>query len=291
MPYKKLIKSVLLVSALLTMIFGPMLATKPGEILNPNGFPSGKHYNLNIIGKKSNFVCPEQEYDEFGNPIYGNVIFVPENGQGIQILMQSGKKGKKVKGIPTLQVIDPCTALFDSDEAIVQLPKNEFGYDVYARALATPTDNPWMTVEPSLFAVEDENGNSLIWLGIVTPTGFVSSWAEFTRMKGKPTAIEITDLFMWTGKVCYLIDDPAYCDPCTLEEVCAIDEDGDGYYDRYEPLNEFGECDLGTKINVWCKTYDQPTWVFNVADFVTYLWDVNNNGLKLLQIRFYPRSN
>ncbi len=178
MPNKKLIKSLLLVSALLTMIFGPMLATKPGEILNPNGFPSGKHYNLNIIGKKSNFVCPELEYDEFGNPIYGNVIFVPENGQGIQILMQSGKKGKKVKGIPTLQVIDPCTALFDSDEAIVQLP-----------------------------------------------------------------------------------------------------------------LNEFGECDLGTKINVWCKTYDQPTWVFNVADFVTYLWDVNNNGLKLLQIRFYPRSN
>ena len=27
----------------------------------------------------------------------------------------------------------------------------------------------------------------------------------------------------------------------------------------------------------------------NVADFVEYLWEVNNQGVKLLQVRFYPR--
>ena len=56
-----------------------------------NGAPSGAHYNLNIIGKKDGFTCPEQEYDEFGDPIYGNVVFVPEDGEGIQILMESGR--------------------------------------------------------------------------------------------------------------------------------------------------------------------------------------------------------
>ena len=282
---KAVVRRIALVLTFLFLVLGLTMATKPGQDVNPNGFPSGEHYNLNIIGKKPGFVCEAPISGE-----YGNVIFVPENGQGIQIFMQSGKKGKRVDAITELQVIDPCTAAFDGDEAIVQLPKNEFGYDVYARALAKPTDNPWMSVEPSLFAVEDENGNALIWLGIVTPTGFVSNWAEFHRTKGKSTAIDITDIFMWAGKVCYLIADPSYCDPCTAEWVCAIDEDSDGYYDRYEPLNADGECDLGVKIQVWCKTYDVPTWVFNIADFVTYLWDVNNNGLKLLQVRFYPRS-
>jgi len=65
----------------------PAYATKPAEDVNPNGFPNGEHYNLNIIGKKDRFTCPEQEYDEFGDPIYGNVVFVPQNGEGIEIFM------------------------------------------------------------------------------------------------------------------------------------------------------------------------------------------------------------
>ena len=102
-------------------------ATKPGEDVNPNGFPSGPHYNLNIHGKKAEFTCPEQKYymeisvcpgdvcgeyvvgqlvetcsDDFtcsetSDPIYGNSIFVPENGDRIQIYMQSGKVGGKGK--------------------------------------------------------------------------------------------------------------------------------------------------------------------------------------------------
>jgi len=67
-----------------------------------NGFPSGPHYNLNIIGKKDLFTCPPQELDTNGAPIYGNVIFVPEMTNGnpavqdpTQIVFESGLKGPR----------------------------------------------------------------------------------------------------------------------------------------------------------------------------------------------------
>src|SRR5210317_1749036 len=79
-------------------------ATKPGEQVNPNGFPSGEHYNLNIHGKKAEFTCPGVELDEFGNPIYGNSIFLILDGAG-EILMESGSgKGKRTESVATLQV-------------------------------------------------------------------------------------------------------------------------------------------------------------------------------------------
>ncbi len=81
-----------------------------------NGFPSGPHFNLNIIGKKDGFTCPAQEYLN-GNPVYGNVIFVPEVTKNnpslqdpVQIIFESGLKGpKSAPTITELQVRDWCT--------------------------------------------------------------------------------------------------------------------------------------------------------------------------------------
>src|SRR5512135_168605 len=125
----------LLVLTALFLAFSLTRATAPGRNVNPNGFPRGEHYNLNILGKNADFTCPGPELDEFGNPAYGNVIFVPQNGLDIRILMQSGLTGKTKTGelITDLRVVDPCTAPFDGDEAVLQLPANPYGYDVYAR--------------------------------------------------------------------------------------------------------------------------------------------------------------
>jgi hypothetical protein len=38
---------------------------------------------------------------------------------------------------------------------------------------------------------------------------------------------------------------------------------------------------------VYCNEYVDE-WVFNIGDFVEYLWNLDNNGVKLLQVRFYP---
>ena len=325
----------MLFSVVLFLSFGSAYATKPGKEVNPNGFPSGPHYNLNIHGKKAEFTCPEQKYYmeiticpdgvcgeyEVGQlvetcpvgftceltdvPIYGNSIFVPEDGQGIQIYMQSGKvggKGNKAEALPLneLWAIDPC-AVFDEDGAIIQLPPGE--YDVYARALAKPTENPNMTVTPGLVAAEDENGNDLVYLGLVTETGWQTPTETFTRNKGKSKAIPITGLFEWSGEVCYFGEPP---EGFTGTETthCCYDKDIDGIYDYccYEgngtpdyqvdecsgDLTDFvvGEC---TEIDTYCNEYVDPEWVFNIADFVNYLWNTDNNGLKLLQVRFYPR--
>lgn len=314
---------------------GSALATKPGQDVNPNGFPSGPHYNLNIHGKKAEFKCPEQEYysqitgcpdgicgiyslnelvkdcpdgyicEQTNIPIYGNSIFIPEDGEEIEVYMQSGKvggKGKKAGALPQdeLWAIDPC-AVFDGDGAVIQLPPGE--YDVYARALAKPTDNPYMTVSPSLVAVEDEFGNDLVYLGLVTETGFHTQSESFTRKKGKSVAIPITGLFEWTGEVCYFDDlgDPSAFDytqenccmdyePDGIYDYCCYDSDEDGNYTIDECSGDlsgfiYGDC---TVFTTYCNSYTQE-WVFNIADFVTYLWNTDNNGLKLLQVRFYPR--
>jgi hypothetical protein len=261
------------------------LAVKPGEEVNPNGFPSGPHYNLNIIGKKVGFTCPGLEYDEYGQPIYGNVIFIPENDNGIEIYMQSGK-GKKAEAIPELQVIDPCAT--DGTKAVMQLPKNDAGYRVYARALATPTGTRRIATSPELVTVRDENGNILVFMGTLSANGFETSDGYIYRKKGKSRALDITRLFQWAGDVCS-IDEP-FEDGLTLTQYCAGDPDGDGNTD-FILLPDTGVCpdDYPDPYNLYCKTYPE-TWVFNIGAFVEYLWSMNNEGVKLLQIRFYPNG-
>lgn len=157
------------------------LAGKPaGEdgIYLGNGFPSGPHFNLNIIGKKDSFTCPQPQYEwtitgttdghsdghvvgqtinaescpaghtcDQGPQVFGNVIFVPRvqaAGPGgepvpIDILMESGAKGPKgATETTSLQVTDWCSEQFDGDAATLRLPRDPDGYAVFARILAKP---------------------------------------------------------------------------------------------------------------------------------------------------------
>ncbi len=262
--------------------------------VNPNGFPSGPHYNLNIIGKKAGFTCPSPELDANGNPVYGNVVFVPENGSSdsIQILFESGLKGpKSAPTITELQVTDPCTGFTQGDSAKILLPPNSAGYRVYARALAKPTDNPYMVINPDLVSAQDELGNDLYFLGSLGSFNYFS-WGTNTiyRMKGKSQGVDITPLFEFTGEVCYLSTDPGLT--YTEKQVCVLDSNADGIYEDMIPADfitytETG-CPVGYSLTTaYCAAYTQ-SWVFNIADFVDYLWGLDNNGLKLLQVRFYP---
>jgi hypothetical protein len=299
--HHKTVLGVIVVLAISFFTIGSALATKPGEEVNPNGFPSGEHYNLNVIGKKDGFTCPDQEYDESGNPIYGNVVFVPEEGPA-KIYMESGKengKGKKAEALDTvteLRVTDPCA--FDQGGAVIQLPKNGAGYRVYARALAKPSDEPDIQITPQLVAVEDEYGNDLVYLGLVTDDGFETPYVSFTRKKGKSIAVDISGLFLWSGSVCYL-DQLLYeeqelgFEVAETKDLCCTDSDGDGVFDECiaAPVDEYGNllsCPTGYSSQLaFCYEYTDE-WVFNIGDFVNYLWDTENNGVKLLQVRFYP---
>lgn len=293
------------------LVAGSALAVKPDKKVDrSNGFPSGPHYNLNIIGKKWTFQCPEpQNYwrviqDNNGDedegelvkacdseddceatnePIYGNVIFIPEDGQDIKIYMQSGK-GKKAAAIPDLQVIDPCAT--DGTEAVMQLPRNDAGYRVYARALAKPTGTRKIATTPELVMVEDENGNPLVFLGTLSANGFETPDGYIYRRKGKSRALDITRLFEWSGLVCS-IGEP-FEDGLAPTLYCGGDPDDNGTID-FIPLPETGICpaDYPVLYELYCKEYPE-TWVFNIGAFVEYMWNMDNNGVKLLQVRFYP---
>jgi hypothetical protein len=265
-----------------------VLAEKPGPVMDKsNGFPSGEHFNLNIIGKKDGF-NPHEEQTDGTTDSYGNVVFVPENGEGA-IYMESGK-GKKFEEVLQLRVLDNWAG--DADGARLQLPKNEAGYRVYARALGKPGDRDLTSIglTPGLGLVQDENGNDLYYLGLVTDGGFETSYQEFERRKGKSKAIDISGLFKWYGEICYFFEeDPG--EGYYTKEICCVDMESDECV-RYGVVGEEDVVCLegSDPVIVYCKDYttDPVPWIFNIAEFVEYLWSTNNNGTKLLSVRFYP---
>jgi hypothetical protein len=325
---------------LMTGVYVFLAAPSASAQVNPNGFPSGEHFNLNIISKKTDYHCSLAE-DEYGNPVYGNVIFVPE-GEDVQIKMQSGKiKGNKLSDLgDTLQVIDPCAGFLydttDDSAAILQLPPHNAGYSVFARMVGTPSGN--MEIEPGLDYVMDDEGNYLWWYAGEVGQGFsckdqtIDPHQKGSQGKGntgKSTAVDITCLFEWSGEVCYLDPDlsgQSYCGECIgwdalnpgecieyadceqrnlcCEECCDTGDDAccgmagtcDGlcvdseltYYDHCEIPTSLEPviCEIGDPVEVSCKVYETPVWVFNIADFVQYFWDAVQNG-KVLQVRFY----
>lgn len=276
---------------------GVALSIEPPPAQNPNGFISGSHYNLNIIGKKEGFTCPVPVPGE-----YGNVIYVPENGNNININMQSGK-ASRFATVPELQVTDAC--VFEPDAtagndyaAMVQLPKSAKGYWVFARTLAKPGIDRSMSIHPSLNMVQDDLGNELWYLGSLGPDGTVCVennlgliTCSLTRVKGKSTAMNITGIFDWSGSVCYFTEPASYTE--TKQLCCSqADTDGDGlpeYLGCYPAADQTLPACLPGEVlaTTYCSTYANE-WVFNIGDFVEYLWNIDNQGIKLVQVRFYP---
>jgi hypothetical protein len=236
------------------------------EVLQAEGL-SGDHHTLNIHGKKSDF--NKQDCTAEPDPLtgeYGNNIFMPSNSgeTSNQILIVSGKgKGSKKEEISAYGVRDTCTNEFDGDAAEVVLPPNDKGYFVVARVLGKPTDDPSLTLNSGdLMFVEDESGNDLLVLGLVTPTngGWQTPSVELTRTKGKTTAVDITGLFLWSGSVCYF-DTTNYCteeDPCADRQFCCTDDDLDGYYDA---------CNEATEVErlCWCNVGYVCRWKFQAG--------------------------
>lgn len=136
-------------AALVVAFSAPADAGKPrnggGDFLG-NGFPSGPHFNLLLLGKKDHFSCPapvfevladgngdgdlgaaqtqaqcDAEGDTCGAQVFGNVVFMPRKddplssnyADPITILIESGRKGPKSSPAASeLEVTDWCTESF-----------------------------------------------------------------------------------------------------------------------------------------------------------------------------------
>lgn len=279
----------------------PVASTSVWSALKARGL-QGEHFTLNIHGKSGSF--NKQDCTAVPDPVtgeYGNNIFVPSYSNETvnnQILMVSGNaKGSWAATNQTYGVRDACTAPFDGDAAELTLPANEKGYYVTARVLGKPTDDPQLTLRGDLMWVNDELGNDLLVLGLVTDNGFQTPSGTYTRTAGKVKAVDITGLFNWNGSVCYF--NPAnYCySPtgtytCTNKNMCCTDADANGVYesctDAVLDIEGGAYCASGTLQSLACQDYVNE-WVFNIGDFVGYMWDTYTDGnFKLANIRFYP---
>ena len=67
-------------------------------------------------------------------------------------------------------------------------------------------------------------------------------------------------------------------------DSCCVDKNSDGIFDECSPMADDSLCEGA---QACCAEYLNE-WVFNIGAFIEDLWSMDNNGTKLLQVRFYP---
>ncbi len=316
---KRILMAILTAAMLITLLAGSssVMAAKPDGsdgskdvIAMSNGFPSGEHFNLNIHGKKADYI---------GDPTPGgSSVFILEYGDStIQYITN------KKASLDTLYVLDPLAEAFDGDAAQVQLPYEQEGYYVFGRILAKP-DNGNTKTESNIIlypnsvvaACNDTDPSNpdfpyytecpedpLLALGlIVGPNLYVTDNEtyvrfdpEVTKGKGNSKATDITDLFTYTGWVVNDALDANLDGVIDINDVPLGDYDVDALTPDNRDYNNDG-FENEADVEAWLTDmelagmawYFENEWILNIADLVITEQGLTNDGTKLLQIRFYP---
>ena len=245
---KKILFSILVGGLVLSLGSGTALAVK--DLAGSNGFPSGRHYNLNIIGVPMDKEVPDMKGSN------RHTIFVPLNS-GEDVARQVKIKYVTDPADPeSFRVLDGNAT--DDNEAIIQVPYeycNDYdagcidllSFEVYARALGKPGPTTGAIVtaecEYKLEVVDPDGTEGLTCEDTLLMGSFVAK-----RPGKKPITQDITNVFRATGCLDY--------------------------------AGEIGFCDTG-------DLEFRNIWIFNIEELDSYMWDYDNNGLKLLQVRFY----
>ncbi len=323
-----------------------------------NGFPSGPHLNLNMHGRILGWGGCQDVTG--GDPLGGN-INIPLYDEG-SITFVSNKKSS----VTGMTVWDNCTENVnpadDTDPAVVQLPKNDAGWYVYVRILATPNNSQnegdpssiILTPDPSVLSMcndsstpiagfedflscDDTNEFGLMPIAVINDGGLldesgvqVQKWEGSGKGKGRTFAVDMTDQFMWSGIACNEDLDSNDSGTITLADFDVVDlGDGvvnatdvqklldDGLITTNDPALITGEDILllitgstdgvisGSPVDDTTSFFafldlinecvvvdeDNAIWVFNAADLVIYGLDVDNDGAKTTQIRFYDAGS
>lgn len=259
--------------------------------------------------------CPDSYTCVQGDQVFGNVINVSRNPADANgILWESGGKGPKSSPeVQTLEVVDWCTKPFDGSDAQLRIPKDSEGYMVFARLTGKPGNgDTQVAIDGCLQSVSDETGNDMMMLGLVTTDGqsYVPNCATGTsdpvtlvrydgpNGKGASKATDITRLFEWSGTTYQFLD----AETCSAEaegciNLCCPDGNGDGVFNgeclprEADPITgQLPACAVGYTPVAAQGTVYENAWVFNIGDFVEYLWNLENDGTYNIKVRLYPLS-
>jgi hypothetical protein len=276
------------------------------------------------------FICPTDAEYESETPDKNVIYVPRGPDRDIGVLVESGRRGPKNSIDQTvLEVTDWCSRDFpdpENDDAALRLPPDPVGYLVYARITGKPLDDEgnshFANLGGCLRYAEDFTGNNLILLGLVSSDGdsYVPTCdgsdtpgdtiplvrTNGSHGKGVKKATNITNIFLWSGDVCDIVTTVADSN----STFCCVDADSsaDGVYEHCDPLDTVGIGDplacpisytgeIDGTFGIWpyttvyasCSDYTNE-WVFNVADFVGYLWSVESSGAYNIKVRFYPCS-
>ena len=211
----------------------------------------GKHFQVNLIGVSHDKIVDMTDSNR-------RAIFVPlDSGDDVARKV----KIKYVAG-DSFAVLDGNAT--DDNVAIIQVP-HEYcddytsgctdlvAYDVYAIALGKPHGSALVSAECNYtLDVVDAGGTG----DLACEDTLLMGSFELSRSKGKPKVEDITDIFRAEG--------------------CLDVAELDGTYS--------GTCESG-------DIEFSNLWIFNIEQLEYYMWDYDNNGLKLMQVRFYPSAD
>jgi hypothetical protein len=161
-----------------------------------NKLPSGPHYNLNIIGAKT---------DKDVGDSNGHTLFVRLDGT-TKIIMTQADDGE-------FKVVDRNGV--DEGERMGEATFNIAPgyYNVYARALGKPSKH--VDIDAFGWFYDELLGETLVWLGYV----------KIERKKGKPDTLNINELFYVDVSLCTATD-------MVLVDPDGIPGSGDEYYEE-----------------------------------------------------------
>jgi len=275
-----------------------------------NGYPVGPHFNLNIHGmsKKdpTTFSCQSSDG--------GGSVFIAEYGSSTIEYVWN----KKATSVTELTVLDPCGEVFDGSPARVQIPYEAEGYYLFARLRGKPQNGrqtpsgsgpshvvvtPYPVLKvcndaedpdfPSYTDCPDGSDTTLMVLGMVTTQGVYTITQEgFHRFdgvqeskgkgNGNAKATNLTGMLEWTGYICQGTLDTNGDGVLNEEDVPADYGDANGVIDS----NEFSSW-LQTQLDSgMCEL--KTAWIWDLAELVVQTQEYDNDGGKLLKLRWYP---
>jgi hypothetical protein len=286
-------------------------------IAKSNGFPSGDHFNLNIHGKQSDYT---------GDPSAGgNSVFIVEYGSSTIQYVTNKKSSVDVLTVldPLAEVFDDDPALvqlpYESQGyyvfgRILAKPNNGNLKPVSSvilypnQVVSACNDN--VTANPDFPYYTECPDDPLFALGLIVgpnlytsePEGYVRFDPGITKGKGNSKATDITRLFTYTG---WVVDSrldtngPDGVPDGTIDQfdIPIADYDGDALTAPNQDYNNDGlvnEVDMEAWLTDMAALespmawYYDGEWITNIADLVITEQGLQNDGTKLLQVRFYP---